>query len=160
MHLYSCYKNRNLNLHGLINNKYFSDKFLILKFLCSELEQFYSSSSSSSEKSFFHVQVRVLQNSRVFSSSRSSLSLQPFPVLGLERVCPRKVCPWPWPRIFFVYLASSLVSLIKPVLSSIILFFSSAARSSFLWNSLRSAITRTLLRRMLSNTKYWTSTCH
>ena len=22
------------------------------------------------------------------------------PVLGLERVCPRKGCPWPWPRIF------------------------------------------------------------
>ena len=22
------------------------------------------------------------------------------PVLGLERVCPWKGCPWPWPRIF------------------------------------------------------------
>ena len=22
------------------------------------------------------------------------------PVLGLESVCPRKSCPWPWPRIF------------------------------------------------------------
>ena len=22
------------------------------------------------------------------------------PVLGLERFCPRKGCPWPWPRIF------------------------------------------------------------
>ena len=22
------------------------------------------------------------------------------PVLGLEWVCPRKGCPWPWPRIF------------------------------------------------------------
>ena len=34
------------------------------------------------------------------------------PVLGLESVCPRKGCPWPWPRIFFVSLAlaSSLVS--------------------------------------------------
>ena len=34
------------------------------------------------------------------------------PVLGLERVCPRKGCPWPWPRNFFVSLAlaSSLVS--------------------------------------------------
>ena len=32
------------------------------------------------------------------------------PVLGLQRVCPRKGCPWPW--IFFVslVLASSLVS--------------------------------------------------
>ena len=27
------------------------------------------------------------------------------PVLGLESVCPRKGCPWPWPRIFFVSLA-------------------------------------------------------
>ena len=55
MHLCSCYEKRNLNLHGLINNKYFSDKFLILKFLFSELEleQFYSSLSSSSEELFF-----------------------------------------------------------------------------------------------------------
>ena len=30
------------------------------------------------------------------------------PVLGLERVCPRKGCPWPW--IFLVSLALSLVS--------------------------------------------------
>ena len=30
------------------------------------------------------------------------------PVLGLERVCPRKGCPWP--RIFLVSLALSLVS--------------------------------------------------
>ena len=68
-----CYKTRNLNLHGLIINKYFFDNFLILKFLFSELEQFYSSSSS--EKLFFRVQVRVRQNNRVFSSS--SLSSQP-----------------------------------------------------------------------------------
>ena len=34
------------------------------------------------------------------------------PVLGLESVCPRKGCPWPWPRILFVSLALawSLVS--------------------------------------------------
>ena len=52
----------------------FYDKFLILKFLCSELEQFHSSSSSSSKKLFFRVQVRVqvLQKKRVFSSSSSS----------------------------------------------------------------------------------------
>ena len=37
----------------LINNKYFSEKFLILKFLFRELEQFYSSSSLSSKKNFF-----------------------------------------------------------------------------------------------------------
>ena len=35
------------------------------------------------------------------------------PVLGLERVCPRKGCPWP--RIFFVSLASSLVSSTPPL---------------------------------------------
>ena len=40
-----------------------------------------------------------------------------FLVLGLEHpfpwpreVCPRKGCPWLWPRIFFVSLVSSLVS--------------------------------------------------
>ena len=34
------------------------------------------------------------------------------PVLGVERVCPRKVGPWPWPRIFFeaLTLASKVVS--------------------------------------------------
>ena len=44
------------------------------------------------------------------------------PVLGLERFCPRKGCPWPWPwpRIFFVSLAlaSSLVSSTPPLLDS------------------------------------------
>ena len=39
------------------------------------------------------------------------------PVLGLERFCPRKGCPWPWPRIFFVSLAlaSSRVSSTPPL---------------------------------------------
>ena len=39
------------------------------------------------------------------------------PVLGLESVCPRKGCPWPWPRIFFVSLAlaSSPVSSTPPL---------------------------------------------
>ena len=42
------------------------------------------------------------------------------PVLGLERFCPRKGCPWPWPRIFFVSLAlaSSLVSSTPPLLTN------------------------------------------
>ena len=40
------------------------------------------------------------------------------PVLGLERVYPQKGCPWPW--MFFVSLASSLVSLTPPLLISII----------------------------------------
>ena len=40
------------------------------------------------------------------------------PVFGFERFCPRKGCPWPWPRIFFVSLAlvSSLVSSTPPLL--------------------------------------------
>ena len=44
------------------------------------------------------------------------------PVLGLESVCPRKGCPWPWPRIFFVSLAlaSSLVSSTPPLVFSTI----------------------------------------
>ena len=42
-----------------MNNKYFSDKFLILKFLFSELEQFYSNLSSSSEELFFRVRLQV-----------------------------------------------------------------------------------------------------
>ena len=41
------------------------------------------------------------------------------PVLGLESVCPRKGCPWPWPRIFYVSLAlaSSLVSSTPPLVA-------------------------------------------
>ena len=37
------------------------------------------------------------------------------PVVALERVCPRKGCPWPWARIFFVLLASSLASSTPPL---------------------------------------------
>ena len=36
-------------------------------------------------------------------------------VLGLERFCPQKGCLWPWPRIFFVSLASSLVFSTPPL---------------------------------------------
>ena len=41
------------------------------------------------------------------------------PVLGLDSVCPRKGCPRPWPRIFFVSLAlaSSLVSSTPPLVA-------------------------------------------
>ena len=55
----------------------FPDKFLILKFLFNELEQFYSNSSlsSSSEKLFFQVQVR--QITKYFSNLSSSSSSQP-----------------------------------------------------------------------------------
>ena len=43
-------------------------------------------------------------------------------VLGLESVCPRKGCPWPWPRIYFVSLAlaSSLVSSTPPLILAIV----------------------------------------
>ena len=46
-------------------------------------------------------------------------------VLGLESVCPRKGCLWPWPRIFFVSLAlaSSLVSSTPPLLILVPLHF-------------------------------------
>ena len=30
--------------------------------------------------------------------------------LGLDRVCPRKVSPWPWPRIYFESSALALAS--------------------------------------------------
>ena len=48
---------------------------------------------------------------------RSLALASSIPVLGLERFCPRKGCPWPWPRIFFVFLAlaSSLVSSTPPM---------------------------------------------
>ena len=39
--------------------------------------------------------------------------------LGLESVCPRKGCPWPWPRIFFVSLASNLVSSTPPLMHTL-----------------------------------------
>ena len=39
------------------------------------------------------------------------------PVLGLEKVCPRKGCPWPW--IFFVSLVSNLVSSTPPLLRNL-----------------------------------------
>ena len=51
---------------------------------------------------------------RAFLSLASSI-----PVLGLVSVCPRKGCPWPWPRIFFVSLAlaSSLASSTPPLVN-------------------------------------------
>ena len=57
------------------------------------------------------------------------------PVLGLESVCPRKGCSWPWPRIFFVFLAlaSSLVSSTPLlVLTYAILFAILQQRTKFL----------------------------
>ena len=59
-------------------------------------------------------------------------SLAPsIPVLGLERVCPRKGCPWP--RIFFVSLAlaSSLVSSTPPLRVSKINYLSCGLQNNF-----------------------------
>ena len=56
---------------------------------------------------FFGEHLRLCPRSLALASS--------IPVLGLERFCPRKGCPWP--RIFFVSLAlaSSLVSSTPPL---------------------------------------------
>ena len=57
----------------------------------------------------------ALKNNRRFAEHNFkklcplSLALT-IPVLGLERACARKVGPWPWPRIFFEFLASKVVS--------------------------------------------------
>ena len=51
------------------------------------------------------------------------------PVLGFESVCPRKDCPCPWPRIFFVSLASSLVFSTPPLVIYIFFFYSLASRT-------------------------------
>ena len=40
-------------------------------------------------------------------------------VFGLERVCPRKVGPWPWPRISFESLASNVVFSTSPLFTEI-----------------------------------------
>ena len=55
------------------------------------------------------------------------------PVLGLKRFCPRKGCPWPWPRIFFVSLAlaSSLVSSTPPLINGSILEAESTTFQTF-----------------------------
>ena len=57
------------------------------------------------------------------------------PVLGLERFCPRKGCPWPWPRIFFVSLAlalaSSLVSSTPPLLKTLLNWAASSTTLQF-----------------------------
>ena len=57
---------------------------------------------------FFGEHLRLYPWSLAFASSN--------PVLGLERVCPRKGCPWP--RVFFVSLASSLMFSTPPLFES------------------------------------------
>ena len=70
------------------------------------------SPEKSFEDFFFGEHLRLCPWSLALASS--------VPVLGLERFCPRKGCPWPWPRIFFVSLAlalaSSLVSSTPPLM--------------------------------------------
>ena len=66
--------------------------FEMLKF-CRSPEKFF-------EAFFFEKHLRLCSWSLALASS--------IPVLGLEVVCPWMVYPWPWPRIFFVSLASSL----------------------------------------------------
>ena len=39
---------------------------------------------------------------KTFLCPSSLVLASSIPVLGLEKVCPRKGCPWPWPRIFFL----------------------------------------------------------
>ena len=55
---------------------------------------------------------------------RSLALASTIPVLGLERVCPRKVrlWPWPWPQIFFesLVLASNVVSLTPPLFLTVV----------------------------------------
>ena len=41
---------------------------------------------------------------RLHLCPRSLALASSIPALGLERFCPRKGCPWPWPRIFFCVL--------------------------------------------------------
>ena len=45
------------------------------------------------------------------------------PVLGLERVCPRKGCLWPWPRIFFCVLGLEPCVSTPPLMSTKTIIF-------------------------------------
>ena len=64
---------------------------------------------------FFGEHLRLCPWSLALASSIS--------VLGLESVCPRQGCPWPWPRIFFVSLALTLASSLVSSTSPLILRF-------------------------------------
>ena len=82
--------------------------FELLKF-CGALEKFFGKRFFVEIFFFFGEHLRLCPWSLALASS--------IPVLGLESVCPRKGCPWPWPRIFFVSLAlaSSLVPSTPPL---------------------------------------------
>ena len=90
--------------------------FELLKF-CGALEKFFR------KRFFVEIAWKIFVKTFFFfwrALALVSLALaSSIPVLGLESVCPRKGCPWPWPRIFFVSLAlalaSSLVSSTPPL---------------------------------------------
>ena len=79
--------------------------FELLKF-CEALEKIFG-------KRFFLEIARKIFAKTFFFFFWRALALVSL-VLGLESVCPRKGCPWP--RIFFVSLASSLVSSTPPLI--------------------------------------------
>ena len=90
-----------------------------LKF-CGAVEKFFG------KRFFVEIAWKIFVKTFFFFFWESTCALCPWslalassiPVLGLESVCPRKGCPWPWPRIFFVSLAlaSSLVSSTPPLI--------------------------------------------
>ena len=91
------------------------------------------------------------------------------PVLGLESVCPRKGCSWPWPRIFFVSLAlaSSLVSSTPPLvmqpckLSNIIIsnYHCTGTASGLFWTLAKGSIAKGCILDfcILDFCAFWTS---
>ena len=89
--------------------------FELLKF-CEALENFFG------KRFFVEIAGKIFVKTFFFFFWRA-LALVSL-VLGLESVCPRKGCPWPWPRIFFVSLAldlaSSLVSSTPPLVRTTI----------------------------------------
>ena len=74
--------------------------FELLKF-CEALEKFFG------KRFFVEIACKIFGKTFFFCFGEHlrlcpwSLALaSSIPVLGLESVCPRKGCPWPWPRIF------------------------------------------------------------
>ena len=70
---------------------------------------------------FFEIARKIFVKTYFFWRALALVSLalaSSIPVLGLERVCPRKGCPWSW--IFLVSLASSLVSSTPPLVITVI----------------------------------------
>ena len=94
--------------------------FELLKF-CGVLEKFFG------KRFFVEIAWKIFVKTFFFfwrALALVSLALaSSIPVLGLESVCPRKGCPWPWPRIFFVSLASSLVSSTPPLIFIAVVVF-------------------------------------